>query len=200
MAGIDEILNMIGSQQKQAEESIISAARRKAEAITADGNEQAERAYEEHLKKASEQLERDYENACSSADAAMKRRILSEKIRLIDETIDATARKLDQLPDNEYFAVLERLAAKRLRSGDGVMALSSRDLKRVPGGFVDNISSAAKKLGGSVKLSEEAADIENGFVLTYGLISENCSFRAIIEAEREGVRDTAARVLFGQVN
>lgn len=200
MAGIDEILNMIGSQQKQTEDSIISAAERKAASIAADGGEQAERAYEEHLKKATEQLERDYENACSSADAAMKRRILSEKIRLIDETIDATVRKLDSLSDKEYFAVLEKLAAKRLRSGEGVLALSSRDLKRVPGGFVDNISSAAKKLGGSVKLSDKAADIENGFVLTYGLISENCSFRAIIEAEREGVRDTAARVLFGQVN
>ena len=96
--------------------------------------------------------------------------------------------------------MLEKLAVKRLSGGEGVLSLSSRDLARVPADFMQKLSAAAAKTGGSVKLAKEPAEIENGFVLTYGLISENCSFRAIIEAEREGVRDTAARVLFGQVS
>ena len=41
--------------------------------------------------------------------------------------------------------------------------------------------------------------MEDGFILTYGLISENCSFSAIAESEREAMRDTAAKALFGQV-
>ena len=80
-----------------------------------------------------------------------------------------------------------------------MLSLSRRDLGRVPDSFIKELSAAAEKVGGSVKLDTEPADIENGFILTYGLISENCSFRAVVEAEREGVRDTAARVLFGQV-
>ena len=51
----------------------------------------------------------------------------------------------------------------------------------------------------NIKISEKPAEIENGFILTYGLISENCSFRAIIEAERDSLRDMAAAELFGQV-
>ncbi|MBR6070279.1 MAG: H(+)-transporting ATPase [Ruminococcus sp.] len=199
MSGIEEILNIIDSQQKQTEDNLVSAAEHKASAIIYDGNEKAEKAYEEHIKKMTEQLAHDFDNACSSADAAMKRRVLARKIGLIDETIEAALAKLDKLPDSEYFAVLGRLAAKRLRAGEGVLSLSRRDLGRVPDSFIKELSAAAEKVGGSVKLDTEPADIENGFILTYGLISENCSFRAVVEAEREGVRDTAARVLFGQV-
>ena len=199
MSGIEEILNIIDSQQKQTEDNLVSAAEHKASAIIYDGNETAEKAYEEHIKKMTEQLAHDFDNACSSADAAMKRRVLARKIGLIDETIEAALAKLDKLPDGEYFAVLGRLAAKRLRAGEGVLSLSRRDLGRVPDSFIKELSAAAEKVGGSVKLDTEPADIENGFILTYGLISENCSFRAVVEAEREGVRDTAARVLFGQV-
>ena len=196
MSGIDEILNIIDSQQKQTEENLVSAAEHKASAIIYDGNEKAEKAYEEHIKKMTEQLAHDYDNACSSADAAMKRRVLSRKIELIDETIEAALAKLDKLPAEEYFAVIGKLAAKRLRAGEGVLSLSKRDLDRVPADFIKKLSAEAEKLGGSVKLGSEPADIENGFILSYGLISENCSFRAVVEAEREGVRDTAARVLF----
>ncbi len=200
MAGIEEILNMIDSQQKQTEDNILSAASRKATSIEREGRDRAEKAYAEYVKKGKEQLERDFENSCSSADAAMKRRILDSKIKLIEEAVEAAVKKLDTLPDKEYFSVLEKLAVKRLSGGEGVLSLSSRDLARVPADFMQKLSEAAAKTGGSVKLAKEPAEIENGFVLTYGLISENCSFRAIIEAEREGVRDTAARVLFGQVS
>lgn len=199
MTGIDEILNIIDSQQKQTEDNLVAAAERRAAAITADGNEKAEKAYDDYIRKASEQLGRDFENSCSSADAAIKRRVLSRKIGLIDETITAALEKLDKLPEKEYFGVIEKLAVKRLRSGEGILSFGSRDLDRVPASFMEDLSAAAVKAGGSVKLDSVAADIENGFILTYGLISENCSFRAVIESEREGVRDTAARVLFGQV-
>ena len=199
MSGIEEILNMIDSQQKQTEDNLVAAAERKASALIYDGNEKAEKAYEDYIRKTTEQLGRDLENACSSADAAVKRRILARKIALIDETVEAALSKLDKLPDSEYFAVIERLAVKRLRKGEGVLALSRRDLSRVPDTLMKSLSAEAEKLGGSVELASEPADIENGFILSYGLISENCSFRAVVEAEREGVRDTAARELFGQV-
>lgn len=199
MSGLEEILNIIGSQQKQTEENLVAAAERRASAILYDGNKNAEKAYEEHFRKMSEQLGRDFDNACSSVDTSKKRRILERKISLIDETVEAAIEKLDKLPDSEYFAVIGQLAEKRLRKGEGVLSLSGRDLSRLPDGFIKGLCEAAEKTGGSIRLDSVPAEIENGFILTYGLISENCSFRAVIEAEREGVRDTAARVLFGQV-
>ena len=199
MSGIDEILEMISSQQKENEDSIIKAAQSKAAQMISEGEAKAKSAYEDYMQKAKQQSEREYENGCNAADAEMKRRILSCKVELVDEAIEKTIARLKALPDKEYFDLLARLAGKHIRSGEGTLSLGSNDLKRVPADFEKKLSEQAAKQKGTVTLSREAADIDDGFILTYGLISENCSFRAIIEAETEGVRDIAARELFRQV-
>ena len=66
----------------------------------------------------------------------------------------------------------------------------------IPSDFESKLNEAAKPKNGSIRLAEKAADIDDGFILSYGLISENCSFRAIIESEKDEIRDTAARALF----
>ena len=197
MAGIEEILNIIDSQQKQTENSIIAAAEKRAERIIAEGNDKAEAVYAESIRKSQEQLERDYVNSCASADADMKRKILSYKVSLIDEAIEKTLDKLTSLPVEEYFNVILELIKKRLQTGKGVLALSKSDLERIPESFRSAVSGLKDT---DITISSEPTSIENGFVLTYGLVSENCSFRDIMVSEREAVRDTAAAVLFGKVS
>lgn len=196
MSGLDEILNLIETQQQQGEEMILKAAKSKAAAIKAEGDKKAQTAYDDFMHRAKEQAEKDYENACNSADADMKRRVLSCKVGLIDEAIEKTVAKLKALPDSEYFQLIIKLAERHSQPDKGVLSLCSDDLKRIPADFESKLSECVKKTGGSISLSKEAADIEDGFILSYGLISENCSFRAIIESEKDEIRDTAARVLF----
>lgn len=196
MSGLDEILNLIEAQQKQTEESIMKAAASKARSIQADGEEKARRAYEEHLSKAKAQAEKDFENSCASADAAMKRKILACKVELIDEAIEKTIEKLKKLPEKEYFDLIIKLAQQHMQPDKGVISLGKDDLARAPKELESRLNEAASKLKGSISLDKKAADIDDGFILSYGLISENCSFRAIIEAEKDEIRDTAARALF----
>lgn len=197
MSGLDEIINIILSQRMDNEVQIIRSAEKKAREIRAEAEENAERAYGDYMKKAEDALERDYENACSSVDASMKREILRCKVEMIDSVIERTISRLKKLPDGEYFELLERLIKRHLRSGEGILFLGRDDLKRVPKDFADKINISAREKNGSVKFSENPADISDGFVLQYGLVSENCSFHAIIESEKDGVRDTAAKILFG---
>lgn len=199
MSGIDEILNMISAQQKETEDGIIKAAESKAAQIIKEGESKAQTAYDEYIKKSKQRYDKDYENSCNAADAEMKRRILSCKVELIDEVIEKTLDKLKNLPDKAYFDMLARIAGRHLRSGEGIISLSEKDLKRVPSDFVSNLSEHAGEINGTIKLASEPADIEDGFILSYGLISENCSFRSIMESETEEVRDIAAREIFGQV-
>ena len=197
MAGIEEILNIIVSQQKETENSIISAAEKRADQIMADGNEKAEAAYEESVRKSKDQLAREYANSCASADADMKRKVLAYKVELVDKAIEATLRKLCSLPAEEYFSVILELIKKRVQSGKGVLSLSKDDLARIPDSFRKSVSNLVDT---DITISSEPADIDNGFVLTYGLVSENCSFSDIMVSERDAVRDTAASVLFGKVS
>lgn len=197
MSGLDEILNIIDEQRIQNEESIIGAANQKAAAIRSEGEQKAQKAYSEQLEKGQTDAKRDFVNACASVDSGMKRKVLDSKVKLIDSAIEATLERLAKLPEDEYFAMLKRLAEQKLRKGSGLISLSANDLKRLPADFETDIRSSAEKLGGTLEISKKPADISDGFILSYGLISENCSFRAIIESERDEVRDTAAAKLFG---
>lgn len=197
MSGLDEILNIIDEQRIQNEESIIGAANQKAAAIRSEGEQKAQKAYSEQLEKGQTDEKRDFVNACASVDSDMKRKVLDSKVKLIDSAIEATLERLAKLPEDEYFAMLKRLAEQKLRKGSGLISLSANDLNRLPADFETDIRSSAEKLGGTLEISKKPADISDGFILSYGLISENCSFRAIIESERDEVRDTAAAKLFG---
>ena len=197
MSGLDEILNIIDEQRIQNEESIIGAANQKAAAIRSEGEQKAQKAYSEQLEKGQTDAKRDFVNACASVDSDMKRKVLDSKVKLIDSAIEATLERLAKLPEDEYFAMLKRLAEQKLRKGSGLISLSANDMKRLPADFETDIRSSAEKLGGTLEISKKPADISDGFILSYGLISENCSFRAIIESERDEVRDTAAAKLFG---
>lgn len=197
MSGLDEILKNIDLKQKEAEKGITDAADKRINAIHEEAELKAQTAYSEYMEKASKKNRLDFENACSSADSAMKRKILAFKVEQIDKAIENTISRLHSLETPEYFALLEKLIAKHISSGEGIVSLNASDLKRMPADFEKNICSAAESKGGSITLSREAADIDDGFILSYGKIIENCSFRAIIEAEKEDVRDTAAKALFG---
>ena len=197
MSGLDEILTLIEQQQKETESSILKAAESRADVIKAEGNEKAKKAYEEYLKNAKAQAEKDFENSCASVDASMKRKILACKVEIIDDTIEKTISKLKNLPEKEYFELLIRLISRHLQKGSGVLGLCEADLNRVPADFEKKLCELTEKIGGSIQLSKQPADIEDGCILSYGLISENCSFRAMMEAEKEDIRDTAARILFG---
>lgn len=196
MSGLDEILNIINRQQKITEDNIIRSAESKAQSVKAEGDAKAEKAYEDYMKKASAQAETEFKNACNSADAEAKRKILKCKVEIIDSAIESIIAKLRGLPDSEYFEMILKLAGRKLHKGDGIIYFGENDLRRLPADFVEKLAFLAKKEGGTVVISDKTAEINDGFILEYGLISENCSFRAIIESEKDGIRDTLARELF----
>lgn len=195
MSGIDKILNIIDSQQKQTENNIIRTAEEKARAIEADGDMKAEKAYNEYMKKSLMKAETDFRNACNSTDAENRRKILECKVEIINTAIENIINRLESLPYSEYFDMILRIAGRKIHNGNGKIFFGKRDLARLPVDFSEKISEISD---GKVEISEVPADIENGFILEYGLISENCSFRAMIESEKDNVRDIIARVLFGR--
>lgn len=198
MSGIEKILDLIDCQQKENEKSLISSAKKKAERISDEGRESAEKAYKEKIRISSEHLRQDYENKCSSIDARMKRKILYTKIECIEDVRKKALEKMRSLPDKEYFSLLEKLAAKTIKNGKkGKIYLGKNDLKRNYSDFENNLGIIADQKNGTVELSKIPADIQDGFIIEYGLISENCSFEAIMESEKDNIKDTAAKILFG---
>ncbi len=196
MSGLDEILNIINQQQKQTENNIIRMAEEKARGIESEGDAKAAKAYNDYMKKASAKAETDYKNACNSADAEMKRKILKCRVEIINSAIENIIEKLDGLPESDYFEMILKIAKRKLHKGNGIIYFGENDLKRLPSDFSEKLTAIASEVGGTVTVLDRTAEINDGFILEYGLISENCSFRAIIESEKDGIRDTLAKELF----
>ena len=78
---------------------------------------------------------------------------------------------------------------------EGEIRFSERDRKRFPAGFEKEIGKIAAERGGSLRLGDNAA-IDNGFILAYGGVEENCTFRAMFDSRKEALQDAARKVLF----
>ena len=66
------------------------------------------------------------------------------------------------------------------QSGTGVMYISTSDKDRMPEDFVKKIEKIAKEKNGSITIEDSRDNVENGFVLVYGDIEENCQIKALL--------------------
>ena len=69
-------------------------------------------------------------------------------------------------------------------------------LARLPEGFRDLVKKLAAEKGGSLTIGEESADIENGFILRYGGVDENCSLSSLFAEKKDMLQDLVSRTLW----
>lgn len=131
--------------------------------------------------------------------AQQKRRqaALSAKQEVIGEIINEAYERLLNLEDEKYFAVIKKMLEDNVLSEKGEIIFSARDRQRMPKGFEDVIKNVAFEKGGELVMSDEIRSIDGGFVLVYGGIEENCTFKAMLEASREELHDMVNGKLFG---
>ena len=80
---------------------------------------------------------------------------------------------------------------------EGSICFSSNDLKRMPENFESEIMDIAAKKGGKLTLLKEGNDtIRGGFVLLYGGIEENCTFKAMFDSKKGELSDKVHVLLF----
>ena len=88
------------------------------------------------------------------------------------------------------------MVGKFVRPEKGQMLLSGRDFDQAPAGFAQKIDDIAKKAGGSLTLAKAQVPVEKGFILSYGGIEENCSFKALFADKKDVLQDQVSKILF----
>ena len=194
MAGLDKILGSIKAESDEAVKVRIDEAKKRAEAITKEAEDSVKdecHDIEERGKKGAE----DTLSRAESAAALLKRKaILSEKQAIIAEVFDEAEKKLISLPDAQYVDTITKIAVKNALPEEGTIIFSAADKKRLPSSFEVDLNSKLK--GGKLKVSSDTIDTAGGFILSYGGIEQNCTFKALIDAEREKLTDKVSKVLF----
>lgn len=198
MTGLEKIITAIKDQAEESAAKISADADKRAENIKADGIKRADEAYGAYLDECRRACDAEYENACSSAESEARRELLRCRSELIDRAEKAAADKIAHMSDGDYFALILRLAEKCTRPSDGVISFNAEDLKRLPQDMENRLNALDKTGRCKLKISHSPADIDGGFLISFGDITENCSISAVMDAERDTARDAAAARLFAR--
>ncbi len=191
MNGGEKILNRIKSDCDKNVEAILAKAEAECSDIIAQADLQAEAAVKSINDKTDAKIAQIKKSSQSRAELEIRNRILKQRRIEIDKTIDETLSYLLDLPDDEYFSFIYRLAGT-LNENEGIIFLNNKDLGRLPGDFIQKINES----GINAQLSDKAVDIVGGFILKRGDIEENMAFDALIMSKRDALEDLINRELF----
>ena len=196
MAGIDAITSEILQDAEKSAQELLAQARADAESSKASARASAEKTKAKTTKRL-EVEQAQYEKRVESRKTMIEgQQRLAYRQHLIETVLRQAQKELHDLPADEYFAMVCKLVSEHAEPGEGTIMFSAADLKRLPAGFAAKLNEAAKKAGGSLKVSKEAADISDGFVLRYGVIDENCTLDALFSQMHDEMQDTVLKTLW----
>ncbi len=198
MAGLENITGSILQEAKDRAAVLVQKAQNDAEQILRE----AERDRNDILCRGRQKADRDADAYAASIDSQAEHRtreaILSEKQAIIREIIEKAREELATEDNDPYFKMMENLIRRNIRAQSGEILFGERDLNRLPAGFEDRLDRMAQEAGGTLRISPVPAEIENGFLLRYGGIDENCSLKSLFEEKRDLLQDTVHEILFRQ--
>lgn len=193
MTGLDKIIEEIKTEASENADAVISQARSEAELIISAAEEEGKKKAAKILENAEKKSVDIIDRGESSANLEKQKSMLVAKQKVIGDMLEKTLAYLENLPDDEYFSLILKLAEKNSQPAEGKIAFSKKDLNRLPADFIEKINSCAK---GKLSLSETPAKINSGFILIYGGVEENCSFDSMFHSKQEELTDEISALLF----
>lgn len=195
MTGLEKIIEAILAEANAEAQGSLALAREEAERVFAEEKAKSDALCAEIAESGRRQAA-EVERACaSSAQLHRRKSLLEAKQALLNQTMGQALERLYALPSDAYFDLLVKMAAALAEPGEGMLLLNKRDSLRRPADFEKSVNASLNE-NRVLRLSGQTLPIDGGFVLKYGDIEQNCSFRAIFEARLDEMGDKARGILF----
>ncbi len=193
MNGIEKLTQQISAEAQVEVDKILAEAQAKADAIAADYAQQVAAFSAEAQAKAVDAAKQREERLVSMADLAARKDLLTVKQEMVDKAFERALEKLCALNDEEYTALLTKLALQCAK-GNEQLIFSQKDRTRVGKAVATAVNEA---LGdGNLTLSEQTRPISGGFILSDGDVEVNCAFETLVRLMRGEISGEVAGVLF----
>ena len=196
MAGIDKIINSIKESAESKAAEIVSEAENKAADLLEKTRKECLVYSVEENAKSDKKIELAVKRYNAQNEQAAKLIFLNARQNMIESTISKALESLEQAPTEEYFGTLLKLIKKTAGKGDGELFLSEDDLKRMPADFEAEAAKIAASKGGTLKIAGASENVKSGFILKYGQIEENCTFKALFEENHDRLQDIVNSILW----
>ena len=196
MTGLEKMKSQILDEANRSAGEILKQTKKEADAVMAEARKNAEA----ECQRISEKSEADAESlkgrAESSCDLQKRKAVLKAKQEVISEILKRAYKKMLASDTETYFDIIRKMLNKYVLPEEGEICFSSDDKKRMPDGFEKEIAAIAAAKGGKLIVSKEERNIQGGFVLIYGGIEENCTFKAMFDSRRGELSDKVHALLF----
>ena len=195
MDGLTNIIAKIDEQNTAECKAIIDSAESKAKEIIENAKITAKSVSDKILADASKKASVIDSKAVSSSELEYKRVLLAKKAEIIESSLALALEAIADCGDEEYFGYIEKLILNGAVEGEGVVYFNSKDISRLPEGFIRNMN---EKLGDgkSIKLSDKAVSCIGGCVIEYPEMRIDCSFESLVADKKDDIRDEINRALF----
>ena len=121
---------------------------------------------------------------------------LAEKRKILEEVFEQARQQLQNLPDEEYHALIKKLLLEAVETGDEEVVVDTNEA-RISEELIKEINkqlSSDRK--SNLKLSDQKQDIGAGFILTRGKIKTNVSIGVLLDQARKELEIQLAKELF----
>lgn len=192
MDGQQKIIDKILSDAKHDAGEMLSEALKKAEALVAAKQAEADAEYDlsvEEARKAGEEVVR---RRLTVADLEVKKLLLSAKKQAVDEAFEESLKKLLALPKEEYTALVGSMIASAADDGD-VVVISENDKNVLTKAVFDKISA---KIGKKLTLSDMFGNFKGGVMLLGKGVDKNLTFESELALLRDEVEPEVAKIMF----
>lgn len=196
MGGLEEILNQIKADANEEAADILAKAQDTCDSIKENAQIEIDKIETAGTKKAESEKKLLFSKIKSAAGMEAKQKYLEAKQKIISDIVNKAYNKMVNASDEEYFGYLIKMTEEYAQPAEGKMCLNKKDLERLPKDFQEKISEAANKNNGKLSVSNEPINIENGMILDYGDIVENCTFDAVFHNKKDDLQDEINRFLF----
>jgi len=192
----EQVVEKILADAKAEADKIKKEAQAKEDAEQAKLSEQLDeyKKQTEILAKKASEDEKSHILAAARMDIAKE--YLAEKRKILDEVFEQARRQLQNLPDEEYRALIKKLLLETLETGDEEVVIDTNE-NRIDHKFIKEVN---RELGpgykGNLRLSDERQSLGAGFILKRGKIKTNVSIEILLDQARKELEIELAKELF----
>lgn len=194
MKGTEKIIAHIRADAEAQTAAILAQAEQRCAEIRGVYEQKAKDAYAEKIRAGVKANQDRLESMDRLTKMEGRKAILALKQDMVSESFDRAVEQLVNLPEEQYVALLARLAAQASATGDEEIVLNARDRAAVGEKVV---AAANAKLGdGKLTLADETGSFKGGLILHRGNIEANCTAELLVELCRGDMAAELAQVLF----
>ena len=187
MKGTEKIIAHIQADAAAQADAILAQAEQQCAEIREGYERKAKDAYAEKIRAGVKANQDRLESVERLARMEGRKSVLALKQDMVSKSFDMAVDKLVDLPEEQYVALLAKLAAQASVTGDEQVVLNARDREKIGPAVV---------AAANARLSDEVGAFRGGLLLRRGSIEANCTVELLVELCRGDMAAELAKVLF----